>query len=293
MLGTKIKQLRSEHNLTQRELADLLYVSTQAVSRWENGDVEPSVTTLRSMAQIFNVTLDELLGADLPEHIPEEKVEVVKEEIEEIKEESKPINTAPVLAVCEICNQPIYNPKKIIRRKDAYGRSVVCTDCVAKEKQARLKAHILESKRRRTKAFIVPGIIAGLWLLLGSISAFSSEMPAGYTRFDMFASILVMAIPIFTFPACLILKNNFIREAMATVFTFAFVKFPGIIFTLDIGGIIFLITVKLFFFVLGIFLMIFFGGLALAVGIGLSVFVYPFALYNNYKNPEKTELNII
>ncbi|HHU21550.1 MAG TPA: helix-turn-helix domain-containing protein [Acholeplasma sp.] len=287
MLGDKIRKLRGEHNLTQKELADLLYVSPQAVSRWENGDVEPSITTLRSMAQIFNISLDKLLSHEVIEDdLPKEKEERVIEDQEEVK----PINPTPVLAVCEICNEPIYNPKKIVRRKDAYGRSVVCSDCVERQNEQRLRRHIFESKRRRKKAFIVTGIIAGLWLVLGLISIFSTEVPADMTRGEAFIGLIISVILLYTFPACIILNNNFLKEAMGTIFTFGFVRFPGIIFSLDFGGIIFLITVKILFLVLGMLLVLAFGALALFVGVWLSVFVYPFALYNNYKKPEKTEL---
>ena len=76
---------------------------------------------------------------------------------------------------------------------------------------------------------------------------------------------------------------------MGTIFTWV-CKISGIIFSLDFEGIIFLITVKILFLVLGMLLVLAFGALALFVGVWLSVFVYPFALYNNYKKPEKTEL---
>lgn len=245
------------------------------------------ITTLRSMAQIFNISLDKLLSHEVIEDdLPKEKEERVIEDQEEVK----PINPTPVLAVCEICNEPIYNPKKIVRRKDAYGRSVVCSDCVERQNEQRLRRHIFESKRRRKKAFIVTGIIAGLWLVLGLISIFSTEVPADMTRGEAFIGLIISVILLYTFPACIILNNNFLKEAMGTIFTFGFVRFPGIIFSLDFGGIIFLITVKILFLVLGMLLVLAFGALALFVGVWLSVFVYPFALYNNYKKPEKTEL---
>ena len=46
MLGEKIKALRSENALTQKDLAEKLYVTAQAVSRWENNEVEPSINTI-------------------------------------------------------------------------------------------------------------------------------------------------------------------------------------------------------------------------------------------------------
>lgn len=63
-VGIKIKELRKKKGLTQNELADKLHVTYQAVSRWENGDTEPSYDTLKQLATIFECTTDELLDLD-------------------------------------------------------------------------------------------------------------------------------------------------------------------------------------------------------------------------------------
>lgn len=61
MLQHNIKSLRLQNGLTQKQLADELHVTPQAVSRWENGEVEPSVSAIGEMAKIFNVSYDELM----------------------------------------------------------------------------------------------------------------------------------------------------------------------------------------------------------------------------------------
>ena len=61
---------------------------------------------------------------------------------------------------------------------------------------------------------------------------------------------------------------------------------PGLIFTLDLDGIIWFLTVKLLFWILGIVLAILCGLLGICVGLAVSVFVYPYALYQNIKHPE-------
>lgn len=48
-LGQKIKKLRNEKNLTQKELADQIYVTFQTVSKWEKDENEPDVATLREL----------------------------------------------------------------------------------------------------------------------------------------------------------------------------------------------------------------------------------------------------
>ena len=55
MIGNNIKHYRMEKGYTQKDLADLLHVTAQAVSRWENGDVEPSIGTINEMVKIFEI----------------------------------------------------------------------------------------------------------------------------------------------------------------------------------------------------------------------------------------------
>ena len=59
-VGPKIKELRNKAGLTQKDLADQLHVTYQAVSRWENDDAEPSIGTLKEMCGILNCSIDEL-----------------------------------------------------------------------------------------------------------------------------------------------------------------------------------------------------------------------------------------
>ncbi len=55
-------KLRKEKGMTQEELAFEVGVSRQSVSKWETGEAEPNVSTLKSLANIFDVSLDSLLG---------------------------------------------------------------------------------------------------------------------------------------------------------------------------------------------------------------------------------------
>ena len=63
-LSEKIQKLRKEHNLTQEQLAELLFVSRTAVSKWETGRGMPSMESLQMIARLFNITLDDLLRAE-------------------------------------------------------------------------------------------------------------------------------------------------------------------------------------------------------------------------------------
>lgn len=63
-LGRILKEFRLKRELTQEQLADILGVSAQAVSRWENGTTYPDITLLPTIACYFETTLDELMGMD-------------------------------------------------------------------------------------------------------------------------------------------------------------------------------------------------------------------------------------
>lgn len=62
--GENLKRIREEKGMTQQTLADYLFVTRQAVSRWEGGSRYPDLMTAKKMAQFLEVSLDELLQDD-------------------------------------------------------------------------------------------------------------------------------------------------------------------------------------------------------------------------------------
>ena len=57
-----LQTLRAQHGLSQDELAEKVYVTRQAVSRWETGETTPNTDTLKLLAALFDVSIDTLLG---------------------------------------------------------------------------------------------------------------------------------------------------------------------------------------------------------------------------------------
>ena len=60
----KLQELRKQRGLTQEELAEKLYVSRTAISKWESGRGYPNIDSLKAIAKFFSVTVDELLSTD-------------------------------------------------------------------------------------------------------------------------------------------------------------------------------------------------------------------------------------
>ena len=60
-----LPQLRQEHNMTQKELAEKLYVTRQAVSRWETGETTPSIDMAKLIATVLDEPITRVL--DLPQ----------------------------------------------------------------------------------------------------------------------------------------------------------------------------------------------------------------------------------
>ncbi len=103
-IGKRIATLRKEQNMTQMELADKLGISYQAVSNWERGNSMPDIAKLPELVEIFNLSLDELLGeksalveAAVNDNIAEcmEKNELSEKEIDNVLPILKPsqVNT--------------------------------------------------------------------------------------------------------------------------------------------------------------------------------------------------------
>lgn len=64
-LGKHIKQLRHEKSLSQEKLAEMVYVSRQTISNWENDKSYPDINSLVLLSQVLDVTIDQLIKEDI------------------------------------------------------------------------------------------------------------------------------------------------------------------------------------------------------------------------------------
>ena len=84
-IAEKLQAQRKAHGYSQEELADLLNVSRQAVSKWERGEASPDTDNLIALAKIYNITIDQLINS-------ESEDEVVVEDKDEGKAQEKDKN---------------------------------------------------------------------------------------------------------------------------------------------------------------------------------------------------------
>ena len=83
MLGDRIKLYRENKKMTQNDLADILEVSAGTVSKYESGALEPSIESLKRLAELFEISIDELLNDE------KEKFDISKINVLDILREQK------------------------------------------------------------------------------------------------------------------------------------------------------------------------------------------------------------
>ena len=290
MIADNIRTLRSEKDMTQKELADYLHITSQAVSRWEKGETEPSLDAISKMAKIFGVTVDQIVG-DLNDDAKAEKANPVAKVEEPV--EAPPVKQ--VLAVCEQCKKPIYDGSDLVIVTHAHGglrgssryyeKSHICAECDRENKEKQRRKTIERANLCRKKSFGWGGAIAAVVLIICiAIATHIDNLAAGI------AISVILPITTFTFVSCLFLKNNFIEDIFLGVCSWGCVRFPGLIFSFSLEGFAWLIAMKILFVLIGFLLGVAAALFALVLCLTLSVFVYPFALRRSIVHPEKTEL---
>lgn len=86
-LGEIIRKLRKNMNMTQEELAELINVTPQAISKWENSIGMPDISQLIPLANVFNVSVDTLLGIN--NNLVNEEINKIVKKVESLKHDNK------------------------------------------------------------------------------------------------------------------------------------------------------------------------------------------------------------
>lgn len=310
-VGNTIKQLRNQKGLTQKDLADRLFMSAQAVSRWENNETEPDINAIKKLAEIFEVGVEVIInGIPEPEEpvVEETKVEETQP-AEEPKEETPEENAVEVvdqpvafginavvgnkqIGVCKKCGKPIcekdnYAKKKItVDGKETY--EYTCSECFNKEidyKNDVGKTKVAKKQKqikfqRGDKKLIV-------WSIVIAVLFFGIALGICIWQYDVVGIGWTIGLPLIAAYCgaaefyCLF-SASWVCDVFGTIASWS-IRLPGIIFTLDWEGIAFLIVMKIIFAIVGAVFGVCVFLLAVAVSTVFSVFTFiPLLIYNKY-----------
>ncbi len=294
-LGSKIKKLRTEKGLTQKDLADQVHVTFQTVSKWEKNENEPDISTLKELSKIFGCSIEYLIDDDLEEEPYKNKVAPVFDE----EDKDQPVTKTIVihqkeLHVCERCKKDIPEDDLEIGRTcvrhASRGRSAEyrpvyyhkkCYADLMRE-NAEKERQIREARASRNKK------LSFGWGIAGGVVAFTATLLVLLLVPDCQAVIHPAAAvgiavgagyAIFAMLYCII-TGSYIGDVFVWCATLS-VKFPGLIFSWSIEGFAWLIAMKILFAILGFLI----GVAALFFAIGLSALLgavsFPFVLIHN------------
>ena len=289
--GEKLKKLRIENNLTQKDLADQLHVTFQTVSKWENDTNEPDFSTLKELSKILNCSIEYLFSDSDEQEKKEEPVEEKKEEqpvnqtviINQVLEHActrckKPIPSNEI-AIDHVCVRSAGRGRSAEYRNDYYHKS--CLDIVNREREAAKLKELDENARKAKRRSFGWGIFAGIVGLGVSLPLLLIYAKTIHPAVSVVISILI-GYALFADLYCII-SGSYIGEVFMSVSSWS-IKFPGIIFTWDLGGLKFLIVMKLLFAILGFLFGIFVLVLAVSLSGALAAVSFPFILIHNIRH---------
>lgn len=286
-IGNNIKEQRNKLGLTQKDIAEKLNVTAQAVSRWENEEVEPSIDTLKQLSSLFNISLDVFLDNN---YVPKEE-SPVEETSSELSVETEGI-TEP-LGVCARCGKQ-FPTSQLTTCTSRVGRQTrhegpFCLNCMdlRRQESQNLRDYEATEHAKKVRFRRILGYVIGLgaFALLFGISIALALNSKEYLWMAVGA---VAGVCAYFIIACALLGDNLVTECFTTIAGFG-IKFPGIIFTLDIDGIVFVIVMKFIFAILTLIVSCcaFIAGCLISGA--LAIVYYPYILVISYKHPEDIE----
>ena len=267
--GKKIAELRTANKMTQAQLGEMLNVTSQAVSKWENGLSEPDIESIKKICEIFQISFNEFFGAE------------PKQDTKETTQQAPQEAPAVVLAYCDTCDKPLYNPKEYRVTIENGVQHTTCLGCVPKKADAKLKA--AEQARERHRAAekhenwreLRKGM---LWGTVGGVALAVIMLIVGISQNDPL--IYILGTIFGAYGGFAMLTQLIWMNSVWDVFGFFLrtVKWPGVIFTLDLEGIFFLIFVKILFAVLGAIIGLLLFIIGFFVTWAYAMIIFPFAL---------------
>ena len=188
--GTRIKSFRNQKRIRQKELANHLHASFQIISKWENDENEPDVSSLIELSKVFDCSLDALLGENEEQEKKEDKSEKTKEDESYKQEGDAPAPQTIIihqkemhvcekckkdipedeLAMCPICTRHTRKGRSATYRL-AYHRKACFDEIVEEEKKAEVQRHMQRMHRSKVLPF-GRGIVGAAVALINSLYVF-------------------------------------------------------------------------------------------------------------------------
>ena len=106
-VGNNIKKQRLEKGYTQKQLADKLYVTAQAVSRWEKGEIEPNLDILHKMSEIFSCKIDDLIYGSNEIVCERCGKTIARDDPAHRAKKKSPSGEESIITVCDDCYQEL------------------------------------------------------------------------------------------------------------------------------------------------------------------------------------------
>ncbi len=282
--GKRIAAFRKKKGLTQAGLGEMLNVSSQAVSKWENDLSEPDLETVKRMATLFGVSMDELLS-------------------EEVAATAQTAAPKTIAGYCNACKKPLYLGEDYeVVTAEGGMQKIYCVECSERikererlaaerakreQKDAQARAYMEKEKQYKTKlrrTLIWPAIGGGVLFILSIILGVSQGSAGLYI-----AGGAALGVLFFTYVSQLFWDGAIMDIMGASVKT---IQFPGLIFSWDLDGFIWVICMKILFAVLG-FLFTACAWLAItAFAVLLSPLTFFFALHRVASDKEFQEMEI-
>ena len=294
-LGQKLKTLRSKKGLTQKELAEQLSVSFQTISKWENDENEPDLSTIKQLAKLFDCSTDYLL-CESDDMIRDEKASEQEPKPAPVPQTQTIIIHQRELHVCTRCKKDIpenelaiehvphterHGPHHITTYSDAYYHRS-CLQQLRREKaeaERRAKAAKAAAAKRRSFSWgISMGVIA---LAISLISMLVAGQQTIHPALAVLFSVLI-GYAVFADLYCII-SGSYIGDVFLSVASWS-IKFPGLIFNFSPEGFAWFMAMKILFAVLGFFFSVSVLLLAIGISAALAAISFPFVLVHNIHN---------
>ena len=258
--GAAIQKLRKEKGYTQSELGNMLSVSAQAVSKWENNFSQPDLDTIQELAGVFDITVDDFMRLSNGEDISDAQKEVAA--------------TEEAATVCE----PVADGKVSDNggvSNDGAGETTSFGAELTQNKKTTPNYYdsIKQSESGKKSKVKIDG-----WRLFGLICAAILGIACMITLICMKENVFWA---IFSGYGWFALIASIGHDCWADdVFLWAWDKsihMPGIIFSLDLNGIVFMLLYKFIIApILSFIISVLLGILGSIIAMFVAIFTYPF-----------------